>query len=265
MAADALCDTGGDYRQHHLCRLLPRQQLAITAKIDNYFLSKGADNPPLHALTNGVSGGNGVYAYGASSAFPNQTWSAANYWVDVVFQAGLAPTLTSIAVAPTNPSILTEHPSRSRRRGLTRTAARRISRARRRGHRRRPAVATINASGLATAVSAGTTTISAALAGVTNSTVLTVQTPPTLTSIAVTPANPTNLVGATQQFTATGTYSDSSTQNITSQVTWTSSSTGVATINASGLATAVSAGTTTISAGLSGVSGSTFLRSRLRR
>ena len=37
---------------------------------DNYFLSNGVNNPPLHALTNGVSGGNGVYAYGASSAFP---------------------------------------------------------------------------------------------------------------------------------------------------------------------------------------------------
>ena len=54
----------------------------------NYFAAKGFDNPPLHALTNGVSGGNGVYAYGASSAFPNQTWNAANYWVDVVFRAG---------------------------------------------------------------------------------------------------------------------------------------------------------------------------------
>jgi sulfur relay (sulfurtransferase) complex TusBCD TusD component (DsrE family) len=54
----------------------------------SYFTSKGVDNPPLHALTNGVSGGNSVYAYGASSAFPNQTWNAANYWVDVVFSRG---------------------------------------------------------------------------------------------------------------------------------------------------------------------------------
>jgi hypothetical protein len=52
---------------------------------DNYFASKGVDSPPLHALTNGVSGGNGVYAYGTSSAFPSSTWNAANYWVDVVF------------------------------------------------------------------------------------------------------------------------------------------------------------------------------------
>ena len=42
----------------------------------------------------------------------------------------------------------------------------------------------------------------------------------TLQSIAVTPANPSIAKGPTQQFTATGTYSDSSTQNLTSQVTW---------------------------------------------
>ena len=52
----------------------------------NYFASKGADNAPLHALANGVSGGNGVYRYGNSSGFPNRTWNASNYWVDVVFQ-----------------------------------------------------------------------------------------------------------------------------------------------------------------------------------
>ena len=51
----------------------------------NYFAQKGTDNLPLHALANGVSGGNGVYAYGATSAFPTLTWNAANYWVDVVF------------------------------------------------------------------------------------------------------------------------------------------------------------------------------------
>src|SRR5262249_59145559 len=62
-----------------------------------------------------------------------------------------------------------------------------------------------------------------------------------------------------QQFTATGKYSDGSTQNITSQVTWASSNTTAATINASGLATGVAAGSTTISATLGAVSGSTGL------
>ena len=56
----------------------------------NYFSGKGVDNPPLRVLADGVLGGNGVYAYGASSVFPNQTWYAANYWVDVVFESGAA-------------------------------------------------------------------------------------------------------------------------------------------------------------------------------
>jgi hypothetical protein len=32
-----------------------------------------------------VSGGNGVYLYGSSPAFPTDTYNATNYWVDVVF------------------------------------------------------------------------------------------------------------------------------------------------------------------------------------
>jgi hypothetical protein len=52
----------------------------------NAFASAGVDNLPLHALANGVSGGNGVYAYGGSSVFPTNSYSATNYWVDVVFQ-----------------------------------------------------------------------------------------------------------------------------------------------------------------------------------
>ena len=80
---------------------------------------------------------------------------------------------------------------------------------------------------------------------------------PTLSSIAVTPANPSVVAGATQQFTATGTYSDGSSQNLTSSVAWTSTSTAVATINSSGLASAVSAGSTTIRATLTSIIGST--------
>ena len=77
---------------------------------------------------------------------------------------------------------------------------------------------------------------------------------PTLSSIAVAPASPTNLqVGSTQQFTATATYSDGSTAAITSSVTWASSNTSVATINSQGLASGVAAGTTQITASMSGV------------
>jgi methionine-rich copper-binding protein CopC len=52
--------------------------------VDENFFATGVDKAPLHALANGVDGGNGVYRYGAS-AFPNSTFAASNYWVDVVF------------------------------------------------------------------------------------------------------------------------------------------------------------------------------------
>jgi len=48
-------------------------------------LSSAVDRVPLHAVADAASGGNGVFAYGATSAFPNQSWNASNYWVDVVF------------------------------------------------------------------------------------------------------------------------------------------------------------------------------------
>src|SRR6266516_1554979 len=123
-------------------------------------------------------------------------------------------------------------------------------------------VATIDSAGLATSVAAGTTTITATLGLVSGNTTLTV-TNATLSSIAVTPTNPSIANGTTRQFTATGTFSDSTTQDLTTQVTWSSSSTAVATISnaggSQGLATSVAAGTTTITATLGGVSGSTTL------
>jgi uncharacterized repeat protein (TIGR03803 family) len=87
----------------------------------------------------------------------------------------------------------------------------------------------------------------------------TVNIVPTLSSIAVAPVNSVLAVGATEQFTAFGTYSDGSVQNITSSVTWTSSKTSVATIAPGGLTTAVAAGTTTIKAASGPVSGNAVL------
>ena len=119
-------------------------------------------------------------------------------------------------------------------------------------------VATISSAGLATAAGVGTAKISATMGSVSGSTNLTV-TQATLQSIAVTPPNPSLAVGTTQQFTATGTYSDTSTQDLTTQVTWASDTTSVATISSAGMATAVAVGTARISATLGSISGSTVL------
>lgn len=68
---------------------------------DAYFFSAGPlTKGPLTALQSGTEGGNGVYRYGAVG-FPNSTWNAANYWVDVVFNT--APSFTPApAVAATS-------------------------------------------------------------------------------------------------------------------------------------------------------------------
>jgi fibronectin type 3 domain-containing protein len=66
---------------------------------DGYFTT-GVDTPPLHALQDGVSGGNGVYLYGAGG-FPANTFGSSNYWVDVVFNSA-APDTTP----PTDPTNL---------------------------------------------------------------------------------------------------------------------------------------------------------------
>ena len=110
-----------------------------------------------------------------------------------------------------------------------------------------PAVATVSNLGVATAVGAGSTTISAAFGGLAGSATLTVA---ALQSITISPANPgVTLVGGTQQFSATGTLSNGATQNLTGQVIWNSSSPATTTINpTTGLATGVAPGTTQITA-----------------
>jgi uncharacterized protein YjdB len=82
--------------------------------------------------------------------------------------------------------------------------------------------------------------------------------PQGLDSVQVSPTAQALAVGQTAQFSATGTYGNAthlSTQSITSGVTWTSSAPSVATVTASGLATAVGSGSTTITASAGGYSG----------
>jgi uncharacterized protein YjdB len=119
-------------------------------------------------------------------------------------------------------------------------------------------VANITSSGLAAGVGAGTATITATSGAVSGTASLTVSSA-TLVSIMVTPANSSMAVGTTKQFAATGTFSDSSTQDVSASVLWTSASAAVATINAQGLATSVATGTTTVTAAFGSTSGSTTL------
>lgn len=144
----------------------------------NFFAGNGVDSGPLHALGTTTSNSNGVYAYGASTTFPNASFAATNYWVDVLFTITAPP-------------------------------------------------------------------------------------PPALLSISVTPVGQTILTGATLQMKATGQYSNLSTKDLSSQVTWTSSKSAVATVNSGGLVSALSPGSSTISATQNSVTGSTGLTIQL--
>jgi 6-phosphogluconolactonase len=80
---------------------------------------------------------------------------------------------------------------------------------------------------------------------------------PSLQSIQVSPNNASIPRGTTQQFTATGTFTDGSSQDITGSASWISSMPSVAGISSAGLATGVATGSATITAASGAVSGST--------
>jgi hypothetical protein len=84
--------------------------------------------------------------------------------------------------------------------------------------------------------------------------------PAEVDSISVTPTPPTLNVGQTVQLDAVGTYDHAkphppTTQDVTDTATWSSSAPSVATVSATGLVTAVTAGTATISASMNGFTG----------
>jgi uncharacterized protein YjdB len=113
--------------------------------------------------------------------------------------------------------------------------------------------------GLATAVGQGISTISASFGGFNDTTVLTV-TAATLESITLTPPNPVIAKGSWISLTATGTYSDATTQDLTYLATWKSSAATVYVDDwlwHKGNAYGVSQGTAMISASFGGKSGST--------
>ncbi|MFJ3670763.1 DUF4082 domain-containing protein [Streptomyces sp. NPDC090106] len=68
-----------------------------------YFSGSDAGLAPLTALKTGTDGGNGVYRYSSTSAFPSSASSGSNYWVDVVLDTSTAST-TPPTVTSTSPT-----------------------------------------------------------------------------------------------------------------------------------------------------------------
>src|SRR5207302_9943619 len=118
----------------------------------------------------------------------------------------------------------------------------------------------VSKAALATGVVLGVVTVTAQFGAMQGGATLNVTNAGTnLTGITLSPAAASIPVNTTQQFTATGNYSDGSSRDLTALVTWGSSSTAVATVDANGLVTEVAAGSTNISATLGSISNSTSL------
>ena len=119
-------------------------------------------------------------------------------------------------------------------------------------------VATIDSTGLLTGVSLGVATVQAKSGSVIGSTGVTVANK-TVTSLTISPTMQTLSLASvpTVQFTATATYSDSSTGNVTTTCTWTSSASSIVSISNTspnnGLAAALTTGTASITATAGGV------------
>ncbi|HZI22534.1 MAG TPA: Ig-like domain-containing protein [Gemmatimonadales bacterium] len=121
------------------------------------------------------------------------------------------------------------------------------------------AIATVDASGLATGVAAGSATITATSEGQSGSATLTVSavTVP-VASVSVSPASASVAAGQTVQLTATP--QDANGNALTGRtITWASGTTSVATVSGSGLVTGVAAGSATITATSEGKSGSSAI------
>jgi uncharacterized protein YjdB len=119
------------------------------------------------------------------------------------------------------------------------------------------AISTVSASGLVTAIAAGSATITALSETKTGTATITVSAPAPVpvASVSVSPASSSLLVGATVQLSAT--TRDANNNVLTGRVvTWSTAGAGIASVSANGFVTAVAAGTTQITATSEGKSGS---------
>jgi hypothetical protein len=118
--------------------------------------------------------------------------------------------------------------------------------------------AKVSTLGAAQGIAAGSTVITAQYMDKTASANLAVL-PATLTSMALTPLNPSIPKGSQQIFKAIGTYSDGSSKDISTISNFTASNTTIANIAVNGIATALLVGTTPIIASSGGLSATTNL------
>jgi uncharacterized protein YjdB len=124
------------------------------------------------------------------------------------------------------------------------------------------AAATVNSSGIATGVAAGSATVTALSSGVSGTSAITVTAgpppPPVVTTVTVAPTSASVVAGATTTLQAT--VKDQNGNVMTGQtVTWSTNNAAAATVNSSGVVTGVAAGSATITATSSGKTGTSSI------
>lgn len=119
-----------------------------------------------------------------------------------------------------------------------------------------PGIAAVDGNGLVTAVAPGSATISASQDQLQGTSVITVTVPPAAkpTALSIDPGKLTLKEQQSAQLTAVATYSDGSSGPVTN-VTWSPAQAKVATVDATGLVTAHSLGTVTMTATMEGADG----------
>ena len=117
------------------------------------------------------------------------------------------------------------------------------------------AIAAVSEQGQVTGMGEGAAQVSASYQQVTGSTYVTIGAP-ALVGISVTPTPSSLPVGESEQLTATGKFSDGTTQNLTQSVTWASSGTGIATVTPTGSVLGNALGTASITATSAALTGS---------
>ena len=209
-----------------------------------------SSSPALASVNAGLVTG---VAAGAATITASSGGQTANTGISVT-----PAVLVSIAITPINPSVAAGQSRQFTAMGTYSDGTSQDLTASSAWSSSATATATVNAAGSATGVAAGLATISAVSAGITGNSVLTVG-PAILLAVAVTPATRSLAAGQSQQFTATGNYSDGTSRDLTAAAVWLSSAPAIAIINAAGLATAVAVGTATINATSGGMTGNSVL------
>ena len=221
-----------------------------------------SSSDPAVASLGGVPGSEGLAEGLAVGAAAIEALDAASGLLGATALSVTPAVLTSIEVTPTGPSIALGTGVQLTAMGLYSDGTAQDLTGSAAWDSSDPAVASVSGAGLAASQAPGATAISATdlASGISGSTALSV-TPAVLTALEVTPTAPSIALGTGLQLTATGIYSDGTTQDLTGSALWDSSDPAVASVSNAGLAASLSQGATAISATdlPSGISGSTAL------